>query len=121
MIQNINVQFPLMGKAGLGKVTAPQVADSWVDGVRPEQQVELGMKRMPEEEFDDNLFLLDLLRQSAETCFILIRRRAECYPQCVGSNQAQHDRLSLPVRILSVPPCRLPHCCDKKNAISLRA
>ena len=29
MIQQINVQFPLMRKAGLGKVAASQVADRW--------------------------------------------------------------------------------------------
>ena len=61
MVEDVYVQFPLFGEAGLGEVAAAQVADDGIDGIGAVQQVELGMERVGEEEFNDDLAGLELL------------------------------------------------------------
>ena len=68
---------PLIGKTGLGQVAASQIADDRVDRVGPEQEVEFGMERVSEEEFDHDLLRFKLSRQPAQTGFVLIGRGAQ--------------------------------------------
>ena len=50
----------MLGEPGQSEITAAQIADGWVDGVWPEQEIELCVKGMPEEELDDDLLTLNL-------------------------------------------------------------
>ena len=61
MVEDVHVQFALSGEAGLGEVAAAQVADDGIDGIIAVQQVELGVERVGEEKFDDDLAGLELL------------------------------------------------------------
>src|SRR5207245_1959918 len=44
------------------------------DGFRPKKEVQFGVKGMTEEQLDDNLLVLDLLRQPAQAGFIRVGR-----------------------------------------------
>ena len=77
MIQHIDVEFSLLGEAGKGQVAAAKVANSRVDWIRAEEQIQLGVKRVPQEQLHDDLMGLDLNCQAAQACLISIRRRAE--------------------------------------------
>ena len=60
VIKNVYVQFALAGETGLREIAAAKVPYRGVDRVRPKQHVELGMERMSEKKFDNDLFRLDL-------------------------------------------------------------
>ena len=49
VVHDIDVEFSLVAETRQGKVAAPEIADRRVYGVRAEQQVELGVKRILEE------------------------------------------------------------------------
>ena len=44
MIEHVDVELALIEQPRLGEVTTAQVADDRIDGIGPEQQVELGVK-----------------------------------------------------------------------------
>ena len=77
VVQHVHVQFPLARQPREREVAAAQVSHRRVDRIGAEQQVKLGVKRMPEKQFDDDLVRLDLLRQSSQTGFVFIGRRAD--------------------------------------------
>ena len=77
MVEHVDVQLALLRKAGERQVAAAEIADHRVDRVGPEEQVELGVQRMAEKQFDDDLLGLDLCRQPAQPGLVVVRRDAE--------------------------------------------
>ena len=59
-VQHVDVQLALLGEPGQSEIAAAQITDGWVDGVWPEQEIELCVKGMPEEELDDDLLAPNL-------------------------------------------------------------
>src|SRR5258708_7057364 len=50
VVEYVHVEFALAGQARQRQVTATQVADDGIDGVRSKEQVKLGVKRMTKEQ-----------------------------------------------------------------------
>lgn len=49
MVEHVYVQFALLREPREGQVATAEVSDSGIDGIWPEQQIELGMEWMLEE------------------------------------------------------------------------
>ena len=52
VVEHVDVELALLGEAGERQVAAAEEADRRVDRVRPEEQIELGVKRVAEEQLD---------------------------------------------------------------------
>ena len=72
MIQHIDVQFALPGQPGQGEIAAAEISDDGIDGIGTEQQVELGVKRMPQKQLNDDLFFSQALRQFTQAGFVFV-------------------------------------------------
>ena len=72
VVEHVDVQLALPGKAGESQVAAAQVAHDRVDGVVAEQQVELRVQRVAQEELDDNPTGAKLRRQSPQSQFVRV-------------------------------------------------
>ena len=76
-VEHVNIEFALPRQSGEREVAASEVAHYRIDRIRTEQQVELGVKRVFEEQFDDDFFCLDLRCQPPQARLVLIGRRAQ--------------------------------------------
>ena len=77
VVHDVDVQFALFAETRQGEVAAPEIADRRVYGVRAEKQVELGVKRVLEEQFDDHFFFFYLSCQSSESRLVLVARSSD--------------------------------------------
>jgi len=77
LIEDVHVEFTLIGQAGEGEVAGAEKASDGVVGIGAEAEVKFGVKGVAEEELHDHLAGLELGRQAAETGFIVIGRGAE--------------------------------------------
>ena len=77
VLQHVNVQFALLGKAGECEVAAPQEAGDWVVGVMAVQQIELGVQRVAQIDLHDQLVATNLFGQLPERRFVFIGRDAK--------------------------------------------
>lgn len=73
VIEHVNIQLTLAGQTSEGQIAAAKVANSGIDGIWSEKQVELGVERMAKKELDDYLLLLDLASQSSQASFVFVR------------------------------------------------
>ena len=64
----------MLRQASERQIAATQIAHRRADGIRPEEEVELGVEWMSQEEFDDYFLSPNLRCQAPQTCLILIGR-----------------------------------------------
>ena len=65
MFQYIDVQFALFGEPLQREIAAADEAGNGVVGVVAEQEIELGVQRVRQEQFDDDLACAELVCQTA--------------------------------------------------------
>jgi hypothetical protein len=65
MLQHINVQFALLGKAGQREVAAAHKTSDGIVGVLPMQQIKLGVQRVAQIDLDDQFLRPNLIGQLA--------------------------------------------------------
>ena len=77
MVENVHVEFALVGQAGEREIAGAEKAGDGVVGVGAEAEVELGVKRVAEKELHDNLARLELSGEAAKARFVVVGGRAE--------------------------------------------
>ena len=77
VVQDVDVEFSLMGQARECQVAASQIADDRVDLVGPEEQIELRVQWVTEEQLYDQLSRFELRGQPPQPGFVFIRRDTE--------------------------------------------
>ena len=77
LVQHVDVQLALSGKAGERQVATPQIGDLRDERVVAVEEVELGVQRMAEEQLDDDLAGTELGREPLQPSLVLVSRRAD--------------------------------------------
>ena len=94
VVEHVDVELALTGQPGLREVAAAQIPDHRVGRVGPEQQVELGVQRMPEKQLHHDLPRPYLPRQPPQARLVLVGRGAErqLLPELLGQLLLQPQR-----------------------------
>ncbi len=77
MVENVDIELALSCEPGHGQVATAKIADNGIDGIRPKEQVELRVERVPQEQLDDNLLLAQSMGEFPQSGFIVVVRGAK--------------------------------------------
>ena len=77
VVENVHVKFALVGQTCEREIAGAKKSGDRIIGVGAVTEVKLGVKRVAEEKFDDNLARLELSREATKAGFVVIGGRAE--------------------------------------------
>ncbi len=77
VVEDVNVEFTLHGESGEDEVAGAKETGDGVVGIGAETEVKLGVERVAEMEFDNELACLELRGEPAQAGIVLVGRGAE--------------------------------------------
>jgi hypothetical protein len=77
VIEHIHVEFAVMKQARQREVATAEIAHNGIYGIGTEQHVQFGVKRVAQEQLNDELFCFDLPCQPTQARFVRVVRYAD--------------------------------------------